>query len=98
MFRLVKDKCNKTIKLAKECLRTDFVQTDPNTLWYKRNKYRIILDPRYCSCPYFIDEGTCKHHVGACIITNHVDFNDREFTIVRGKGRPKKSAKGALTF
>ena len=97
VFKLVKDKCNATIKLAKECLRTDFVQTDPNTLWYK-NKYQIILEPRFCSCAYFIDEGTCKHHVGACIITNHVDYSDREFVIAKGKGRPKKNAKGAQTF
>ena len=97
VFKLVKDKCNSTIKLARECSRTDFVQTDPNTLWYK-SKYQITLEPRYCSCPYFIDEGTCKHHVGACIITNHVDYNDREFVIAKGKGRPKKNAKGAQTF
>ena len=97
VFKLVKDKCNATIKLAKECLRTDFVQTDPNTLWYK-NKYQIILEPRFCSCAYFIDEVTCKHHVGACIITNHVDYSDREFVIAKGKGRPKKNAKGAQTF
>ena len=63
-----------------------------------KNKYQIILEPRFCSCAYFIDEVTCKHHVGACIITNHVDYSDREFVIAKGKGRPKKNAKGAQTF
>jgi hypothetical protein len=38
----------------------------------------------------------CKHQVGAAIIANHVDYHDREFAIVRSRGRPKKS-KGALT-
>jgi hypothetical protein len=28
----------------------------------------------------------------------HVDYNDREFVIAKGKGRPKKNAKGAQTF
>ena len=69
------------------------------TNWCKhfniQNKYQIYLEPRYCSCQYFIDEGTCKHHVGACIITNHVDNNNREFVMATGRGRPK-SAKGAL--
>jgi hypothetical protein len=43
-----------------------------------------------------MDKGTCKHHVGAAIIANQVDFHDREFAIVRPRGRPKKS-KGAQT-
>ena len=62
------------------------------------NKYQIISEPRYCSCAYFIDEGTCKHHVGACIITNHVDYNEHEFTVIKGRGRPRKDAKGAQTY
>jgi hypothetical protein len=94
VFALYKDKSNATIKLARECSRNDFAQIDANTLIYK-NKYHIYLEPRYCSCQYFIDEGTCKHHVGACIITNHVDNNNREFVMATGRGRPK-SAKGAL--
>ena len=94
-FMLYRNKCNKTINLAKECDKSDFVQYDPNVFWYK-GKYQVILEPRYCSCTYFIDEGTCKHHVAACIISNHIDYNDREFAIVKSRGRPKKNAKGAL--
>jgi hypothetical protein len=94
VFALYKDKSNAAIKLARECSRNDFAQIDANTLIYK-NKYQIYLEPRYCSCQYFIDEGTCKHHVGACIFTNHVDNNNREFVMATGRGRPK-SAKGAL--
>ncbi len=41
-------------------------------------------------------KGTCEHHVGASIIAKHVDNHDREFVIVRSRGRPKKS-KGAQT-
>ena len=63
VFKLNKDKCNKTIKLANELSKDDFSHTDPNTLWYK-SKHHIVLEPRYCSCATisnFIDEGTCKH-------------------------------------
>ena len=94
-LKLFKDKCNKVINQAKECSKTDFTQTDNNTLWYK-NKYQIFLEPRYCSCEYFIDDGTCKHHVAACIISGHLDFNDRQFTFIKSRGRPKKTAKGLL--
>jgi len=96
-FATVKDKCNQTIKKAQTLNPNDFYVQDANTLIYQ-SKYYINLFPRYCSCPCFIDIGTCKHHVAACLVMKHVDPNDREFLTIVGRGRPKKSAKGALKF
>jgi len=96
-FALAKDKCNEAIRKAQTLNSNDFYVQDPNTLIYQ-NKYYINLAPRYCSCPRFIDVGTCKHHVGACLVMRHVDPNDREFLTIAGRGRPKKSAKGALKY
>ena len=95
VFALVKSKDNQTIALAKDCSPADFYIIDKNTLYYK-NKYVIYLEPRYCTCQWFLEFAMCKHHVAACIVTNHIDIHDREFTITRERGRPKKG-KGALT-
>ncbi len=81
--------------MAKECSPQDFFRVDQNTLWYK-NKYYIYLEPRHCSCAWFLEHATCKHQVAACILCNHIDSHDREFVITRGRDRPKKG-KGALT-
>ena len=97
-FAIVKDKWNDAIKKAQSLNPRDFYVQDSNTVIYQ-NKYYINLCPRYCSCPRFIDVGTCKHHVGACIIMKHVDPHDREFLTIVGRGRPKnKSSKGALKY
>ena len=100
-FATVKARCNQTIRKAQTLNPNDFYVQDANTLIYQ-SKYYINLFPRYCSCPCFIDNGTCKHHVGACLVTKHIDPNDREFLSIVGRGRPKgstkKSAKRALQF
>ena len=70
----------------------DFFVQDANTLIYQ-GKYYINLFPRYCSCPCFIDIGTCKYHVAACSVMKHVDPDDREFLTIVGRGRPKNTAK-----
>ena len=59
-----------------------------NHYWYKE-KCQIYLEPRFCSCQFFIDKGTRKHHVGAAIMAYHVDYHDREFAIVRSRSRLK---------
>ena len=94
-FAIVKNKDNQTMALAKECSQQDFYIVDQNTLYYK-NKYVIYLEPRYCTCAWFLEFVMCKHHVAACIVTNHIDSHDREVIITRGRSRPKKG-KGALT-
>ena len=43
-----------------------------------------------------INNGTCKHHVGACLVTKHIDPNDREFLTIVGRGRPKVQRKNQL--
>ena len=100
-FALFRAKCNETIKKAQSLKPNDFYVQDANTLIYQ-SKYYINLFPRYCSCPNFIDIGTCKHHVAACFVMKHVDPHDREFLTIVGRGRPKgsvkKTAKGALPF
>ena len=95
IFAIVREKCNKTISLAKECSPNDFVQVDANSVWYKK-KYYTYLEPRYCSCGWFLEFATCKHQVASCIIYNHIDSHDLKFTVAKARGRPKKS-KGALT-
>ena len=62
MFAVAKEKDNKTIELAKQCSPQDFYRVDQNTLWYK-SKYFIYLEPRNCSCAWFLEHATCKHQV-----------------------------------
>ena len=61
------------------------------THWFIKINKSINLFPRYCSCPNFIDIGTCKHHVAACFVMKHVDPLDREFLTIVGRDRPKGS-------
>ena len=97
-FALFKEKRNQIIKEARELNQSDFIKQDLNTVIYK-NKYYLTLNPRYCSCSNFKDVGICRHYVGACIITQYEDPHDREFLVIRGRGRPKKkSSKGALNY
>ena len=95
-FALTKDKENKILEEAKDCNKIDFVKVDNNILWYK-NKYYIYLEPRFCSCPVFLENALCKHHVAAFLIENHIDSKGHQFTIAKPRGRPKKS-KGALNY
>ena len=95
-FALVASRNNKFIEASKTCQAQDFVlyNNNPNTLYYK-SKHYITLLPRFCSCGWFLNYANCKHYIAACLLMNFVCDEDREFAVIKGRGRPKGS-KGAL--
>ncbi|RNA07077.1 hypothetical protein BpHYR1_046023 [Brachionus plicatilis] len=43
-------------------------------------KYSVSINPKYCTCPYFLEYGICKHFISLCRLLNlQFDENDREF-------------------
>ena len=58
------------------------------------DQYRIIFNPMYCTCSWFLDVGNCRHYVAACLLSERDKTDEEKHSIiVRGRGRPFQSQK-----
>ena len=103
-FSLVVDRDNTINKEARKYDRSLF-KFDGN-YWYFRHhinpitgqfnyKYYITTVPKFCSCSWFLDRGSCRHLVAVLILAGIETEEDREFAAAITRGRPKLT-KGAL--